>query len=208
MNINKIPIFCDFDNTLTLSTKELIRLLNIKNDTNVAWQDVKKYNCKDVFPNITHTEILECFASPDFFTELEFYDGVVDTLKYHEYSFTWNICTIGTEGNLIYKKLWCNENIPIPFVWNGIEKIGMGKETTDMSQGIIIDDHVDNLRSSNAKYKILFKGGFSTEWNTKEPEEKFIECCTWKEIKIILSIILDWEQRNIISNKFINIYID
>lgn len=186
----RINIFIDFDNTIVNSTKKLIELLNLKHNTNINWEDVKKYNCTDVFPNVSHEEILNIFNNKDFFKELDIFNNFNETLiKYKNYC-NYYICTIGTKNNLSLKKKWCYKNMPITYGFYGIEKLDMNKESVDMVDGIIIDDHIQNLRSSNAKYKILFKGEFDTDWNCKLGYEDYIEVRNWEDILVVLDNIL------------------
>lgn len=195
MNQEKMIFNIDCDNTLVNSTKELVRLLNIKFGTNVDWRDVKFYNCKDMFPDIVYQDILDAFANEDFFTELEFFDDVVKVLiKYKDY-LIYKIPTIGTTMNLFYKEKWLNNNMPVDFIFEGIDKTSTGKEKSDMVGTIFGDDHVDNLRSSNAEYKILYKGDKDTDWNMQTPEDNFIEVKNWKELDVILTNILNIKQK-------------
>ena len=63
-----------------------------------------------------------------------------------------------------------------------------------MLNGILIDYHIDNLRSSNAKIKILYKGGIETDWNTineqSEIDKSFMIADNWIEVDKILENIL------------------
>jgi len=188
---NRINLYIDFDNTIVKSTKRLVEFLNIKYETNVNYKEIKDYNCQDKFPNVTIKEILDIFDDKDFFNGLEFYKDCLKTLIKHKKYCNYNIVTLGSLTNLINKQQWCSQYIPIKKVFIGINHIkDTDKSSIDMSDGIIIDDHIDNLRNSNAKYKILFKGGFDTDWNTKLPHEDFIEVYDWCELDTVLNNLL------------------
>lgn len=187
--MNKPIIYLDFDGTLCSSTKRLAEILNDIYSTNVDWRHIKEYNCQDQFKTVTVDEIEAIFDREDFFHGLEVFENAFLVMKMYEDVFDWHIVTIGTSTNLRNKQRWCQENIPIKFVFHGVEQKGMGKSCVDMSDGIIIDDHIDNIRSSNARYKLLYRGGIPTEWNTQLPTETFIEVDGWNAIDYILNIL-------------------
>ena len=187
--MNKPVIYLDFDSTLVNSTRRLTEILNDIYSTNVDWKDIKEYNCQDQFKTVTVDEIEAIFDREDFFQGLEVFDNAFQVMKMYEDVFDWRIVTIGTSTNLRNKQRWCQQNIPIKFVFHGIEQKGMGKACVDMSGGIIIDDHIDNIRSSNADYKLLYRGGIPTEWNTQLPTETFIEVNGWNTLHYILYVL-------------------
>lgn len=189
MSEKKQTLYIDFDNSIVNSTKELVRLLNKKFNTNKNWLDVREYNCTDVFPNVKRENIIEAFDNKDFFTELQFFPNVLSTLETFKNDFNYVIVTIGTKDNLSHKKTFLRDNFPLNYDFYGIEKLDMGKGCLDMSDGIIIDDHIDNLRTSNARFKLLYKGDYDTSWNCQNwnksgrRNEGFIEVRNWNDVR-------------------------
>lgn len=196
MDSKKIDLFIDFDGVIVNSTKRMVEMLNEKYGCNKNWRDIKQYDAKDLFPNCTLEDILEVFASKEFFDELEIMDGFHEVIEKHIDDFNIHIATIGTKENLIYKKAFCEFNFKFPFNFIGIEKNGTGKEKIDMSNGIIIDDHVENLISSNAKQKLIFRNFLETEWNYIEEDSELESDITvwdvdnWDDVEDVLSFIL------------------
>lgn len=172
--MDKIKVYLDFDSTLVNSTKRLVEMLNEKLDKNEDWTKIKKYNCEDLFPEVTQEEITTVFADKKFFHGLEIFENCLWTLWRYSKLFDYEIVTIGCENNLYWKEKWCKKNLPFKFKFNGIQKFGMGKgiDICDMSDGIIVDDHNKNIETSNAKHKILYQGEYETEWG-QVPEGYF-----------------------------------
>lgn len=196
MNKNKANLYIDFDGTIANSIKRLVDMLNEKFNENKNWLDIKQYDATDLFPQCTQEDIINIFSSEEFFDDLEFLDGFFDTIKKHQDKFNIHIATIGTEQNLKYKKIFCENNFDFPFEFIGIVKNGVGKEKIDMSNGIIIDDHIENLVRSNASHKILFCNFIDTEWNNIEIDSELDldpnvwELDNWYEVEDILNFIM------------------
>lgn len=98
------------------------------------------------------------------------------------------IVSMGTLPNLKGKEIWLKNHIPNFKNTKNIEFIGCDldrykdKSHIDMSDGILIDDEVKNLNSSNAKLKICF--GDKYNWNESWAG---IRCFNWYDIKRFLS---------------------
>jgi 5'(3')-deoxyribonucleotidase len=197
--MDKIKVYVDFDSTLVNSTKRLVEMLNIKFNKNADWTKIKKYNCEDLFQEVTPEQVTEIFASKDFFYNLHIFDNANEVLSIHRSIFDYEITTIGTSENLYWKERWCNQYLEFPFVFNGIMKneMGKGKDVCDMSGGIIIDDHIDNIFTSNATHKILYKGKYETEWNTIPSDSNITALIAkhWLEVNHCFNRILVQEGR-------------
>jgi hypothetical protein len=189
----KINLFCDFDGTSVNSMKRLVEMLNKKFNKNQDWTKIKKYSATDLFPEASVEDVIGVFADKDFFNGLEIFEGYQETLLKHQHAYDYHLATIGTRANLDNKEVWCKHNFKFNYKYEPIEKVGTGKETVNMKGGILIDDHIKNLKSSNASVKILYKGGFETEWNTLTEDDvisgTLYEVNSWKEVDEILSFI-------------------
>jgi 5'(3')-deoxyribonucleotidase len=190
--MDKIKVYVDFDSSLVNSTKKLVEMLNEKFHKNEDWTKIKKYNCNDLFPEVTQQQVTDIFADELFFHGLEIFDNANEVLSAYSDMFDYIIVTIGTQSNLFWKEKWCLENLTFPFIFYGIEKDGMGKgkDVCDMSGGIIIDDHIDNIITSNADYKILYKGNYETEWNQLPVDVDAFEAKRWIQVHFLLDNIL------------------
>jgi 5'(3')-deoxyribonucleotidase len=175
-----MKLYIDFDGTIANSSKRLIDVLNEKTGLNIGYMEEMSYYVEDKYPGITKEEVLDVFKDPAFFDELEIFEGF--DLK----DFT--IVTIGTKENLLLKEPWCKKNLN-KHVFVGLEKTSSGKSEFDMSDGIFIDDLTENLRSSNAKYKILF-APWPTTWNkTTKGDKDILIATTWREVKMLIGTI-------------------
>ena len=180
MQKRKHDLFLDFDSTMVNSTKRLVEILNEQFGKKEDWEELRQYDGQDLFPEATRQDVIAVFDKEEFFEGLEIFDGCLDVVKKYKDYFNIKIATIGTKQNLYYKKIFCNLNFDFDYEFLGIEKDGMGKHMIDMSDGILIDDHVDNIRTSNAKVRILFKNGIDTDWNKVEYDDPL-----YKQIDIL-----------------------
>lgn len=166
MNQHKTQVYIDYDGTIVNSAKRMTEILNQKFNTNCNWKQMKQYNAQDLFPTVTQHEINELFSSNHFFNEkLELKLGINQILKLNEKYFDFTIVTMGTDDNLILKKKWCENNLKFKFDYIGLTDFSKLKSTVDMTDGIMVDDTISMLLSTNAPYKILIRGHISTEWN-------------------------------------------
>jgi 5'(3')-deoxyribonucleotidase len=179
----KTKIFLDFDGTLVDSIKAYCSTYNTiyKQFTGfkeAVWYNVNRYDLKDECPIVKNPR--EIFQYKIFFKFLEFMNGnTFDILRELDKHFDIHICSIGTPENLSLKCKWLQENLffveKYILISNGTNK--MDKSIVDMSDSIIIDDHVDNLISSNAAIKICF--GEEYDWNKNWDG---IRCVNWSDL--------------------------
>lgn len=190
----KYELFCDFDSTAANSIKRLVEMLNEKFNKKAIWHEIKRYSASDLFPDATEEDVLGVFAEKRFFDNLDLFEGFIDVMKKYENVFNYHIATIGTKSNLENKKVYMEKTFPFKYIYDGLEKNGTGKEDIQMHGGVFIDDHIANLKSSNAKVKILFRGGIETDWNTidesSKEESEFLIADTWQDVDDILSFML------------------
>lgn len=163
-------IYLDFDETCVNSIDSVLIQLNRRYGTNYNMYDVNTWNFNNIFPNIVSIEIEEIFDSREFFDRLTYKDGVGKFIEKHL-----DIITIVTKGNamnLLLKELWIKHKFPtIDFV--GLEGTVMDKSMVKMGLGALhIDDNQDNLKSTDAEYKIMFVNVENAEWNDKWTAEK------------------------------------
>lgn len=177
--MNKQKIVFDFDNVIVNSSKaflDCVYYLYNKKENFIfpQWDKVRKWDFSCVAPYIDKNRIEEIFESKMFFENLSYYyenygysTGMLlqQFLDSDDYNVT--ICTKGTDRNLELKKEWILSRFNISedkiILMSGMN---MDKSEIDMSDAIQIDDHQDNLYSTNANDKIIFSfNGNITEYN-------------------------------------------
>ena len=185
--MDKVNLYIDVDDTITKSSKLVLDILNSSRNTNFTEDDIYKYCLLDLFPNITHTEILNMFDSQEFYENVETFENCLDIINsYRDNEFyKMNIVTVGTDINFENKVNWIMDNIHGEIYIRHIPH-GYGKDIVDMSNGIQIDDHLKYLRQTNAKIKILYKDYKDRECNQIEPNEEIYVVNNWNEIDDIL----------------------
>lgn len=153
----KNKIYVDFDNTLFDSSKAFLQAYDVMvgrtNKTHTLCWDFD--DC-----NIDKSKIASIFDSALFMTYLQPFEGALETLNKLAELTEVNIVTIGTYEN-IKSKIWKLETLDltknigmIPIIKPKNKSVVMNKEI--IPNGILIDDHPNNLKSSNAEHKVLF----------------------------------------------------
>lgn len=187
---NKIDLFLDFDDTICLTSKQFVKLANKKYKKEEDWNNINRWDFKDLYPEITNNDIDNIFSSEDFFVDLELCENCLDTINSINNLVNIHIATIGTDKNLKNKMKWIKENLNIDFNFNGILDTGINdKSSIDMSGAIFVDDRADNLRSSNANIKILYKNYHNYSWQQIEPNDNIYVVDSWEQICSILDFI-------------------
>lgn len=187
---NKIDLFLDFDDTICLTSKQFVKLANKKYKKEENWNNINRWDFKDLYPEITNNDIDNIFSSEDFFVDLELCENCLDVINSIKNLANIHIATIGTDKNLKNKMKWIKENLNIDFNFNGILDTGINdKSSVDMSGAIFIDDRTDNLRSSNANIKILYKNYHNYSWQQIEPNDNIYVVDSWEQICSILDFI-------------------
>lgn len=162
--MKKQDLFLDFDGTLVNSAKRVVEIYNERTGNNADWTKVRKWNFTDQCPGIKPM-IKEIFASDEFYEGLEFFNtNTLDVLNLLKKRYNVIICTIGCWENVSKKVVWIKNNADHGnVILIAKDDNVMDKSIIDMSGAIIVDDHEDNLFSSNAETKISF--GTRAEWN-------------------------------------------
>ena len=187
---NKIDLFLDFDDTICLTSKQFVKLANKKYKKEEDWNNINRWDFKDLYPEITNNDINNIFSSEDFFVDLELCENCLDAINSIKNLVNIHIATIGTDKNLKNKMKWIKENLNIDFNFNGILDTGINdKSSIDMSGAIFVDDRANNLRSSNANIKILYKNYHNYSWQQIEPNDNIYVVDSWEQICSILDFI-------------------
>lgn len=184
-----MKIFIDFDDTITMSVENVLRIVNKRYNKNVSVEDIGKWDFSDVYPDIPLKDIVKVFGEEEFFKTLKLKQNVLPVLrKYTKYNDV--IIVSKTDMTAMQRKnAWINEHIKsfgISIRFVGI-MLKSSKGILDMSGGIMIDDNATFLNETNAKYKILYKNNRKfdelQEWDG-------YTVSSWKELNTLLHKII------------------
>ena len=185
-----VSIFCDFDLTITDSIAAYVAAYN---EIYLGHKDfvpadhtlVNTYDLKDQCPLVKITEEkLRIFESLEFWYSLEFMTHAYEVLQRlcNNDKFKVIICSIGTKINISRKAKWIEKHLPFVknciFINNG--NSSMDKSIIDMSGGLIVDDVAENLKTSNARWKICY--GKEYDWNKDLPKDS-IRIENWLDVE-------------------------
>ncbi len=164
-----MKIFIDIDGVLWNTAKSIVNLYNKKYGHNGKWEEALEWNFSPAIPIGTSEEIIdELFASHEIYEGDHTIEGAVEYITKLNQEFT-NVyfCTVGKNINNSQKLKMLKRLVPevkvitISFP----EEVLADKSMINMEGSIFIDDHSKNLKSSNAKYKILFEPHGEKNWN-------------------------------------------
>ncbi len=173
-------IYMDFDNTLGKAEKRLVELWNdfyrLPNEQPVDWREITTWDC-----GIPKDDVDTIFSRIVFYhpSKFELYDGVRETLKtLRDMGYKIIIYSKGTLMNIASKTIYTESklyDVIDGHVFIGSKNVKMGKGMLDMTGGIIVDDHQDNLKNNNASYNICAKlTENEVEWNEDFKVERYI----------------------------------
>jgi 5'(3')-deoxyribonucleotidase len=197
--MNKPTIYLDFDETIVNTMQAFCSVYNEKytNHKDFVLADytkVYKYNFADQCPLLEDVQAIhDIFDSQNFFDALTLKDGCLEVLHKHKYDFNYQIVTIGTPKNLSHKVLWIEKNLPfikdVILISNGNNK--MDKSIINMFNStipnIFLDDHQDNLISSNANIKFCIATYGERDWS-KDWEYRIQN---WEQFDKILDVYVE-----------------
>lgn len=187
-------IYIDFDNTIVKSNKAFIEVLNNRYGLHASEDDLKDYDYSSI-KKISNQEKLEIFESDEFFNQLEFQDGFLETFKKIKKN-NIIIVTKGTAVNLDKKEIWLKKNLKRHFQFIGIEDLRLSKKCIDMEDGFQIDD-CTNALDTNAKVKILYKNYRNYKWQQDYENKDMLVVNDWKQIKDIIKFYTKYDYKTL-----------
>lgn len=159
--MNKIPLFLDFDEVLADSIPAFVQVYNERYNANADHTQLRQYDFKDICPLLKEGEVKDIFGCDRFWELLKLKKDCYNVLNKKENieRFDYILVSIGSPRNLYKKSKYVSEHLPMIeqmiLITNKHSK--MNKQWVNMENSIFIDDHIDNLNSSNATYRICFK---------------------------------------------------
>lgn len=146
-------IYVDMDGVLIHSCQAICDMINEMQGTNFTGDEVLSWNFHEICPTLTDEDVEKLFADPIFFQCVQWINGAFDFIK--RYKNRVIIITKGTKENIDLKREFLKEYYLDPMFCS--LNLNESKGDIDMSDSLFIDDCVNNLNESNAKYKIMFK---------------------------------------------------
>ena len=159
-------LYIDFDCCLVDTIQCIISLYNedfqyYKKFKPVNWWEVNTWDfaeCSCASKEYINTY----FNQKRFFDRLEFMPNAEESVNILREYYDVKIVTHGYSPNLVGKKIWINEHLGLGMIGVNLKKY-KDKSHIDMSDGILIDDSIHMLETSNAQEKYCF--GDIYNWN-------------------------------------------
>ena len=79
LEMRKLTVLCDADDTIENMSDHWIEKLNAKYDLSVKKTDIKAWDMRQAFPTLTSDQIYEPLKNPDFWSKIE---TIEDSVKY------------------------------------------------------------------------------------------------------------------------------
>lgn len=182
-----MKIFLDFDDTITQSIENIVRIINQRYNKNITIADIGEWDFSDVCPDIPLADIIKIFGEDEFFNTLRLKKDAMRTIaRFSRYNEIYIVSKVDMSS--VTKK---DKYIKTHLIGKNIRFIGVPlgktKGIIDMRDGIMVDDNADFLRETNAKYKILYKN-----------KRKFDDLQEWNGL-----IVHDWAELYQLLNKII-----
>ena len=175
-----MKVFCDFDNTLVMSDRTIIDMINKKYKINKTENNIHDWGYRSILENITKEEVESMYESDYFFDNVKFFENSKRILSNYDFS----ICTAGSKVNLEKKFIFMKKNFEKDFGFFGGNSNNKGN--IDMKNCIQIDDRVDCLLSTNSKYKILFKNYNNYTWQTIPSNSEIYVANSWNDVENLI----------------------
>ena len=189
-------IILDFDGVIGASISSMCKSLEtIRNLPEGTYNPklVKKWNFEDVIPELDHDRVNDMFESDIFWRNLKPINGAIEFINKYRDDIV--ICTIGTNKNIQKKLAWIEKHLGkvdvLPIIINiGSHHTAIDKSVIDMTNCILVDDNVNALDTSNAKYKILFDefGEWNAEWQLTN-KNYYKKYSSYDEIEYFINFI-------------------
>lgn len=198
MKNGKRDLYLDFDSTIVNSDKAFCDAYNelyahYEGFVPAEWEKVSDWAFESTCPLIheLHKDpvnvVKGMFGLELFFKDLQFYDDAKEVIEALSHEYNIIICTSAFPKNASLKVLWIEEHLPvvnevIVLINKGANGFGKGRVTMLDTDAIFIDDHPENLRSTQATHKYLYKNketNYNEDWEGNTVS-------SWLQIKELL----------------------
>lgn len=179
-------VFIDFDDTIVNSTETFVKVYNELYNKNVNEKSIIYHGFKPQI-NLTREEIAYIFSSDKFTKYLQPIYGVYKALsELKKNGFELYLITNCSDKSVIQKSIWFEKHKQYSNLFCGKIFLSLNKpydkSIIDMKNSVLIDDHKENHKLSNAYIKVAYNYYPEREWC---PTEKDGVCVfnSWKKIK-------------------------
>ena len=177
---SKQTIYWDVDDVILNTSEVVIDIINrryLDEDQYKTFEDRKDWGLKSIWRGMNKQIAKRIFESDDFWNSVkvkEEFKKVFDSIgdKYEH-----KLVTKGTECNHDRKQQFLiNDTYMKDKQWDYIcVSDDEDKNIVNMSNGIFIDDKLENLVVTNARIKILLKNGIDTNYNTPRGKNAVVD---------------------------------
>ena len=186
-DIKKPVIVFDMDDVLVDLHTPWFKMLDLYHQTGVKAEDLKEWNLKNLFPQLTHEEIFEPLSNIDFwYFAVKPIKGTVEyLLNLIKKGCDVYICTAGTPESIDYRWGYVIKKY-FPFIdW---KHVIMASNKNMIKCDVIVDDYDENLIDNDAYCRILL----DKPYNHCEDETVYI-AKDWNHVEeIINNYLSDW----------------
>lgn len=135
--------------------------------------------------------ISEVFSSDEFYSNLQFKENSLYVLKCFCKFYSISIITKENRQSIFKKADWISKNVSSKIIPDIIFIDTDGtKGSIYMTNGILVDDYIENLRESNANIKILYAPYPDAEESRITNLDEVYKVHSWDEIGSILSFYM------------------
>lgn len=154
--MKKKKLFLDFDSTIANSVVAFCKTYNEIYGQAIGFKPanpdkVNTWDFSDECP--LEKDPIHIFGIGYFFIKLEFMPDALEVITKLSKKYDITVCSIGTYDNLHFKSEWLGQYLPfVSAILIKNQGVKMDKSIVKMGKGaIFIDDHIDNLNSSNCR---------------------------------------------------------
>lgn len=191
----RIRLYVDLDDTVLDSSEAVIEILNKKHGMNKTINDLKDWNFRSIYHNMTSEMVVSIFDSDEFFDTVKINGEFADFYKKHAGDFKFVFVSKGYKANIDKKRALIEDKFPgsefIPCLFYPGVDCDYDKSHIDMRGGIQIDDRFDCLCKTNASCKILIDNGRDLKWSRQTKTiDGLYKARGWKDAGEILEYAL------------------
>ena len=194
-------VFIDFDNTIVDTTKAFVKWYNYVYSKDVRCEDIVEYDFTPQI-NLPQDEILKAFSNPMLYKFMVTYEGVYDKLYRLKHLLGCELILVtncSTEST-IRKIEWLEQHKPLSNLFSSkifvCSNNSYGKSSINMDGCVLIDDHKENHKQSNATYKFAYKKYPNCNWYPKE-EDGVLVTNDWETLVNEIKLICQNNKQNI-----------
>ena len=176
----KQVIYWDVDDVILNTSEVAIDIINrryLDEDQYKTFEDRKDWGLKSIWRGMNKQIAKEIFESDDFWNSVKVKEEFKKVFDSIEDKYEHKLVTKGTECNHDRKQQFLiNDTYMKDKQWDYI-CVGddEDKNIVNMSNGIFIDDKLENLVVTNARIKILLKNGIDTNYNTPRGKNAVVD---------------------------------